>query len=36
MYADLFAKQDKVTIDEADLGLFQTLAASYAVFRRSS
>jgi len=29
-YADLFAKQDKVTIDEAELGLFRTLAASYA------
>jgi len=30
IYADLSAKQDKVTIDEAELVLFRTLATSYA------
>lgn len=28
IHADLVSKQDKVTIDEAELGLFRTLAAS--------
>jgi hypothetical protein len=30
IYADLFAKKDEVTIDEAELGLFRTLVPSYA------
>ncbi len=30
IYADLFAKQDKVTIDDAELAVFRKLAGAYA------